>query len=95
MAKPKLVAATSDAKPERSKRARQMEMTAMALQASYEIETLAKLLYKRDQEDELVYLSRAIGTRIKTLNGIIMSAIGEGDDIAEEDVRTYERMLYG
>ena len=95
--KPKLVDATGEAAPERSTAERQEHMADLALYASHEIEALANVLKSGEaHKDALMfaYVARGVSLRIKALNGIIMSALGESD-FHEHDVQTYERELYG
>ena len=98
MAKCQTTAVKSAAKPAPERSRSRKALDALAIQASYEVEALAKLLTETglDQRagDTFVYLARGIGRRIDTLNGIMMYAVHE-NEVNEGVIKGFERDLYG
>ncbi len=53
------------------------------LEAAWELESIAKLLLKLDDEEGVLYLARCFGSRITTLSRVVMS--GLSDEMATTD----------
>lgn len=53
------------------------------LEATWELESIAKVMLTLDDEEGVLYLTRCFGSRITTLSRVVMS--GLGDEMATAD----------